>query len=199
MFHDIPDAMLARMRELEALDAQQRRDGTPTPQRLCAVPPETGRFLALLAAASPPGAMLEVGTSGGYSTMWLTLAARTRAQRVQCFERAAHKTALARETFAAAGIGDRVTLTEGDAHAAVGECHDVAFCFVDHAKELYTDCYELIVPNLVPGGVLAADNILSHQEACAPFVAHVLADPRVDALVVPIGKGVLVARRAAGG
>jgi len=195
VFHDIDDRMAKTMRHLEKLDAEQRRLHLPTPQRLCAVPPETGRFIALLAAAAPAGALLEIGTSGGYSTMWLSRAARERGQRAHSFELSEFKIGLARETFAQTGIADLVDLTEGDVREHLPACRDIAFCFMDHNKAQYIECYDLLVPNLVGGGLLAADNILSHQEALQDFVAHVAADTRVDSMVVPIGKGVLLARK----
>ena len=68
MFHTISPAILKRMRYLEERDAQDRLDGTPRLQRLRQIPPETGRFLALLLAGAPDGAVLEVGTSKGRFT-----------------------------------------------------------------------------------------------------------------------------------
>ena len=62
-------------------------------------------------------------------------------------------------------------------------------------KDVYEVCYDLLVPKLVSGGLLIADNAISHQEALRPFMERVLADERVDALVVPIGKGELVVRK----
>ena len=66
---------------------------------------------------------------------------------------------------------------------------------LDAEKEVYSDCYELIVPRLVKGGLLVADNATSHGEALAPMLQHALNDERVDALIVPIGKGELVCRK----
>jgi predicted O-methyltransferase YrrM len=195
MFHDIPDTMLACMRTLESADAEERRLKVPAPQRLCAVPPETGRFLAILAAAAPPGALIEIGTSGGYSTLWLTRAALLRKQQVQSFEISPAKLAIARDTFARAGVNDLVRITEGDVREFLADHEPVGFCFMDHDKTQYLECYERLLSILVKGGILAIDNILSHKEVLAPFVNHVMADPRVDAEVIPIGKGVLVARR----
>src|SRR6187549_1640809 len=110
MFADIPVAMLERMRELEAIDSRDRQDGTPRLERLRQVPPETGRFLALSAAAAPPGRWVEIGTSAGYSAMWIALAARERGARLVTFEVLAEKARLARETFARAGVSDVVEL-----------------------------------------------------------------------------------------
>jgi caffeoyl-CoA O-methyltransferase len=195
MFHDIDDRVLEAMHRLEALDAEERRRGLPAPERLCAVPPETGRLLALLAAEAPAGALLEIGTSGGYSTLWLSRAARLRGGHVRSFERSKKKLAIARDTFARTRIEHLLEITAGDVREYLPGCQDIAFCLMDHDKGQYQECYELLVPKLVAGGLLAADNILSHREALAPFVAHVMADPRVDAVVVPIGKGVLLTRK----
>ena len=67
---------MTRMRILEEQDAADRVDGTPRLERLRQIPPETGRFLALMLAGAPQGEVLEIGTSAGYSTLWLTLTGR---------------------------------------------------------------------------------------------------------------------------
>jgi caffeoyl-CoA O-methyltransferase len=192
--------MLARMRYLEEIDARDRSDGTPHEKRLRQVPPETGRLLALLAAGAPSGAVVEIGTSAGYSTMWLALACGERKQRGVAAARViAHeidraKVAMARETFRLAGVEDMVELVEGDARESLPHVGEVAFCFLDAEKDVYADCYDLIVPRMVKGGLIAADNVISHRESLQPWVDRVLADARVDAVVVPIGQGVLVCR-----
>jgi caffeoyl-CoA O-methyltransferase len=191
MFHHISQAMLARMRYLEETDMRDRQDGTPHLARLRQIPAETGRFLALMAAGGGNGRYLEMGTSAGYSTLWLSLAGKP----ITTFEVLPEKAALARETFAQAGIADAVTLIQGDAREYLPDYQDVAFCFLDAEKDIYEDCYDLLVPRLVSGGLLIADNAVSHEEALRPFIQRVLADERVDALVVPIGKGVLVVRK----
>jgi hypothetical protein len=88
------------MRELEALDSRDRTDGTPRLARLRQIPRETGRFIALLAAAAPAGRYLEIGTSAGYSTLWLALACRLVGRRLTTFEVLTEKVALARRSRA---------------------------------------------------------------------------------------------------
>ena len=195
MFHSIPKPMLERMAYLEAIDARDRQDGTPKAQRLRQIPPETGRFLALLAASAPPGAVLEIGTSGGYSSLWLILACMQRGDRLTTFEAAENKVQLAQQTFAAAGVAPHVHLVHGDARARLVEIEQIAFCFLDAEKDIYPQCYELAIPRLAPGGLFVADNVISHQAELAGFVERALVDRRVDALVVPVGKGLLVCRR----
>lgn len=194
MFHDIPETVISRMRFLEAMDGRQRIDGTDHLERLRQVPPATGRFLALLAAGAPPGAWLEIGTSGGYSALWLSLACRAAGRRLTTFEVLESKAALARETLEKAGVETLVDLVVGDARDHLREHEGIAFCFLDAEKEYYEACYDAVVPKMVEGGIFTADNVISHEEILQPMVDKVLMDDRVDAVVVPIGSGVLVAR-----
>lgn len=195
MFHNIPATMARRMRELEKIDERDRADGTPRMERLRQIPPDTGKFVALLAISAPPGAVVEIGASAGYSTLWLALACRETGRQVTTFEVLPAKVALARETFRRAGVDDIVTLVEGDAREHLSGIDGIGFCFLDAEKEVYADCYELAVPRLVSGGLLVADNAINHYETLKPMIDRALADERVDAMVVPIGKGELVCRR----
>ncbi len=195
MFHPIPQPILARMRELEKIDGRDRADGTPHFARLRQIPPDTGRFLALLAASAPPGQVVEIGTSAGYSTLWLALACRAAGRSLTTFEVLPEKIALAKETFALARVDDVVTLVAGDARSHLPAMAGIGFCFLDAEKEVYADCYEAVVPRLVSGGLLVADNAVSHQDALRPILDRAQTDPRVDALIVPLGKGELICRK----
>jgi caffeoyl-CoA O-methyltransferase len=195
MFHDIPPLVQQRMADLEAVDARDRLDGTPKIRRLRQIPPETGKLLAFLAASAPQGLVLEIGTSGGYSSLWLALACRQRRDRLVTFEEDVHKVTLARQTFRQAGVEEFITVVQGDALDLLPRYSGVAFCFLDIEKDVYPDCFRGVVPNLVPGGLFCADNIISHASELEGFLAEVYADPRLDALVLPVGKGVLVCRR----
>ena len=183
------------MRTLEEVDAKDRQDGTPRLQRVRQIPPETGRFIALLAASAPQGSWLEIGTSAGYSTLWLALACEARGKRLTTFEVLPEKIKLARETFRLAGVDNIVTLVEGDARNYLSEYSEIAFCFLDAEKEIYAECYEAVVPRLARGGILVADNASNHAASLKPMLDRALHDERVDALIVPIEKGELVCRK----
>jgi predicted O-methyltransferase YrrM len=99
---------------------------------------------------------------------------------------------LARETFDKALAWEQVELVNGDARGHVGDYDTIAFCFLDCEKEMYAEFYKEIVPLLVPGGILVADNVVSHKEDLADFVAAARKDKSVDAAVLPVGKGLLV-------
>lgn len=195
MFHDIPPAVLARMEELERHDREDRTDGTPRLERLRQIEPETGRFLALWAATAPDGQYVEIGTSAGYSALWLALACRATGRSLTTFEVLPHKVELARETFLRAGVDDVVRLVEGDFLAHAGRFDRVGFCFLDAEKEVYGACYDAVVPRLVRGGVLIADNAINHRETLQPMLDAALADERIDALIVPVGKGEMLCRK----
>jgi predicted O-methyltransferase YrrM len=195
MFRDIPPDMARRMSELEEIDARDRDDGTPRLQRLRQVPRVTGEFIALLAASAPAGLVIEVGTSAGYSALWLALACRETNRTLTTFEVLPEKVALARETFRLAGVEDVVELVHGDAREHLAGLAGIAYCFLDAEKEVYADCYDLVVPQLVTGGLLVADNATNHYETLRPMIDRALHDSRVDAMVVPIEKGELVCRR----
>ncbi len=158
-------------------------------------PPETGRFIALLAASAPEGEYVEIGTSAGYSALWLALACRATGRSLTTFEVMPEKVTLARETFARAGVTDVVTLIHADARDQLHTLGEVAFCFLDCEKEAYMDCYEALIPRMLPGGLLVADNAINHQATLQPVLDRALADQRVDAIIVPIAKGELVCRK----
>jgi predicted O-methyltransferase YrrM len=183
------------MQYLEQIDTRDREDGTPRLQRLRQVPAETGRFLALLAANAPAGAYLEIGTSAGYSTLWLAVACEMSGRSITTFEVLPEKAKLARETFRVAQVENLIKLVEGDVRDYLSQYDAIAFCFLDAEKEVYGECYEAVIPKLVQGGLLVADNAINQREALGPMLDRALSDERVDSLIVPIGKGVLVCRK----
>jgi caffeoyl-CoA O-methyltransferase len=195
MFHNISKAIGERMRYLVSMDREDRLDGTPNESRLRQIPPETGKFIALLAASAPEGAYLEIGTSAGYSTLWLALACREVGRKLVTFEVLEEKISLAQETLKATGTEETVKLIAGDAREYLHIYKDISFCFLDADKEVYFDCYEQVVPNLVKRGLLVADNAITHKEVLTPMLDRALNDKRVDALIVPIGSGILVCRK----
>lgn len=196
MFQDIPKPVLNRMKELEEIDARDRQDGTPRIKRLRQIPPETGRVLAFLAASAPTkGAWLEIGTSAGYSAMWISLACRSLNKNLITFELLHDKAALARETFKSAKIEDIVELKNGDARGHIGDFAEVAFCFLDCEKEMYEEVYERLCPNLIEGGLFIADNVTNHKDSLENFIKLVEEDKTLDTITLPVGKGLLVSRK----
>ena len=88
-----------------------------------------------------------------------------------------------------------VEFVHGNAMTYLDKCQNIAFCFLNAEKEVYADCYEKAIPNMVSGGILVADNAINHEATLRPMLDRALTDPRVDAMIVPIGKGELVCRK----
>jgi len=195
MFHDLTPELLERMQWLEARDSRDRRDGTPRNRRLRQIPRITGKFIALMAAGLPAGDCVEIGTSAGYSTLWLAVACRAVGRKVTTIEADENKVRLARETFDRAQVADIVDLVYGDARSVLLDHDHISFCFLDAEKEDYDDFYDLVIPRLVSGGLLVADNVISHSRQLSAVVKKAESDQRVDAIVVPIGKGELLCRK----
>jgi caffeoyl-CoA O-methyltransferase len=192
----VPPPIRAVMATLEARDAADRIDGTPRSRRLRAISPEVGRFLVTLALVGRSRTIVEVGTSAGYSTLWLAVAAERTDGRVITFETDPAKVGLARSTFVEAGVEGRVELRPID--GAVGLATFVGtvdLVFLDAEKEDYVRLLEPAIEALRPGGLLVADNLVSHEAELAGFRETALRDPRLAGLVVPIGRGELVAVR----
>ena len=195
MLHNIPESVKKRMQYLEKIDTEDRVDGTSRMERLRQIPPETGKFLSILAASAPTGEFIEIGTSGGYSTMWIALACIERGIKIKTFEILEEKIKLAKETFQESKMAKYVELVEGDARDFLKEEKNISFCFLDAEKEVYDECYDLLIPNMVKGGFLVADNAINQYDILKPMIEKALLDERVDALIVPIGKGELLCRK----
>lgn len=184
------------MASLEARDAADRIDGTPQARRLRAISPQVGQFLLTLVVGTGARTIVEIGTSGGYSTLWLASGARHTGGRVITFEVDLAKVELARSTFAAAGVADGVEQRVEDGATGLVSFQGAAdLVFLDSEKDGYLAMLEPAILALRPGGLLVADNLLSHEADLAPFRDTALADPRLAGLVVPIGRGELVAAR----
>ena len=195
MFHNIPENIKKRMEYLEDIDSRDRNDGTPRLRRLRQITPDTGRFLSILAASAPKGEFLEIGTSAGYSTLWIAIACNLTENKVITFEILKEKVELAKETFKITEMEHYIELIEGDARKFIKNFKKISFCFLDAEKEIYEECYNLVIPNMVRGGIFVADNAINHYETLKPMLEKALADKRVDALIVPIGKGELLCRK----
>ena len=195
MFHNIPLPIFERMQYLESIDKKDRNDGTIRMERLRQIPPETGKFIALLASTAPKGNYIEIGTSAGYSTLWLSLACAELGIQITSIEILEEKQKLAEETFNLTKINNIVKLIKGDALEYLKNISGISFCFLDAEKEIYEECYDLVIPKMIKGGILVADNAINHIETLRPMINKSLNDGRVDALVVPIGKGELICRK----
>ena len=187
MFHDIPASMRQVMRDLEEQNERDQR-------AVRSVSEDVGRCLALLAMTAPRGAFLELGSSVGYSSLWLSLAARARGVRFTTIELDEKKAALARENISRAEAAAFVESVHGDALDYATRFDDIAFCFSDlQPPELNAKVYDQVVPRLVPSGLLVIDNVTSPRLQ-TELLNRAENDPRVDSVLLPFPKGDLICR-----
>ena len=154
-------------------------------------------FALVIAATAPLQAAIAIPfrSASEWADSILLVRATTVAGHGVTFEVLERKARMAEETFRLAGVNDEIELIHGDARDYAGSFKDIAFCFLDSEKDIYREFYDMVIPNMVSGGLLVADNVISHADKLQPFVDHALSDERVDAVVVPIGRGELLCRR----
>jgi predicted O-methyltransferase YrrM len=189
----LDERVRSALTRLEAEDARESAAGVPPTQRSLAVGPEAGRLLFALVAANPGCDVLEIGASRGYSTLWLASAARNLGGRVVSLEADPAKCEAWRRNIADAGLEEHAELVAGDALEvlpSLDEGFDVVF--LDAWKQDYEELFTLARAKVDPGGLLVADNVVSHAEELAEWVARRQADPTLISVTVPVGNGLEV-------
>jgi predicted O-methyltransferase YrrM len=163
-------------------------------QRLRNVEPETAELLGVLVRAMGATRVLEIGTSNGYSTIWLGDAAEAVGGTVLSIEIEADRTAQAASNLTEAGVADFVELRTQDAAEALSSFADDAFdlIFLDAERTLYAGYWPDLIRALRPNGLLVVDNTLSHAKELVAFSELVYSAPHVTSTVVTVGAGVLL-------
>jgi caffeoyl-CoA O-methyltransferase len=186
----LDELVLGALARLEAEDAAEREAGLPATQRSRAVAPTSGRFLFALAAAQAGIEVLEIGGSRGYSSIWLAAGARVLGGHVVSLESDPVKCAAWRANIASSGLEEWAELVEGDARDTLARTEDVFdLVFLDAEKDDYEALFALARPLLEPGGLVVADNVLSHAETLGAYAAARQADPALSSVTVPLDRG----------
>ena len=175
---------------LEAQDQAEREAGLSAERRSRQISPTTGRFLFALAAAQPGIEVLEIGASRGYSAIWLAAGARLLGGRVMSLEHDLERCAMWRENIAEAGLEEWAELVEADAHETLRTSEDVFdLVFLDAEKDEYESLFALVRPQLEPGALVVADNVLSHAETLGTYSAARQEDPTLVSVTLPLDRG----------
>lgn len=184
------EELLALLKELEQRDTEERLKGLPVEQRMRNITPDVGLFLNIIVKSIKAKNILEIGTSNGYSTIWLGLAAKDNLGKVTTLEVDSRKVKLANENLSRANLTDIVSIIPGDAKETIKNFdQEFDFVFIDAEKEDYIKYFDLVFPFVKVGGVIVADNVISHAEILNEYVEHVRANPNTQSVLIPVGRG----------
>lgn len=168
----LDDRVRAVLERLEREDADERERGLPAAERARQVARTTGQFLFALVAPQTACDVLEIGGSRGYSSIWLAAGVRHLGGRVLSLESDPAKAEAWRRNVADAGLEESAELVEGDAE-----------------KDDYERLFALARQKLEQGGLVVADNVLSHPDPLAQYAAARQADATLSSLTVPLDRG----------
>jgi predicted O-methyltransferase YrrM len=186
---------------LEAQDALERKQGKERSARLRQIPRETGELLfhfVSLAALSKndPIFLLEIGTSGGYSTIWQALALKRFAKQhssITTIEIDEKKVYLAKKNFISCNLDSIIKIIHADAKKILKEANKsgqkYSVFFIDAEKEDYFEYYQLIKKLALSPAIIIADNVISHEQDMKEFLQALKVDSEVIASIIPVGKG----------
>ncbi len=192
-YHSRAEAEWKLMNELPRDQVMSKRDDF-----LLSVGERSGALLNILVKELKAKTILELGTSYGYSTVWLAEAAKETGGRVVTLELSAKKSEHAKAQLSKVGLDAVVDFRVGDALEILKEVQGpIDFVLVDLWKDLYIPCFDLFVPKLGAGAIVAADNMIeppmSRPEAEA-YRAHVRASGAFDSVLLPVGSGIELSR-----
>lgn len=190
-------SLKALLKELEVFGRENDAAFGERARRMLNITHDTGEFLAVLVRAMGARRILEIGTSNGYSTLWLADAARAVDGHVTTVEMSAAKIALARNNFARAGLAQHIGQIEGEAGAYLADCPDAScdLVFLDSERSAYLGWLPQLARILRSGGLLVVDNATSHAQEMAPFMQALRGDPQWTTCLVPVGNGEFLATR----
>ena len=193
------ESLQVLLSELERFGAANDNATAERPRRMLNITRDTGEFLSVLVQATAARRVLEIGTSNGYSTLWLASAVRTTSGAVTTVESSDYKIGLARQNFSRSGLASSITLVQDDAGRVLERAAAASFdlIFLDAERPEYPGWWSHLKRVLRPGGLLVVDNATSHPEQMAPFVALVKADADFTTSLVPVGNGEFLAVKAA--
>jgi len=156
--------------------------------------PDTAQFLHILIRSSKRARLLEIGTSNGYSTIWLAWAASENNGRVISIDRNPDKQAQADSNLRHVGLRELVDLQCGDATEIVANLPGpFDFVFFDADRYSAPEQLKLLIPKLSPGALVLADNVLSHPQEIAGYLQALEMYPQFERVILPVGKGLSVA------
>ena len=153
---------------------------------------EVGKLFSILIKVSRARNILEIGTGAGYSTIWLSIAARENRGKVLTIEKDSGNAEVAGDYFRKAGLKN-VNILKGDALALLQNLDEkFDFVFIDAAKEEYISYIKAIYAKLMKPSLIVADNAISHVDAISDYLDYVRTDKNISSVLIPIRAGLEV-------
>ena len=186
---------------LEEEDTEDRRIRTeqgkdPNREPMLTLHPHSARLCHILAQSICAKRLVEIGSSYGYSSVWLAHAARITGGQFTSLEINPKLIEIAKKNVAEAGLTDNVTFVAGDARETFGDMEGpLDFVLLDCWEPLYVQLLDLIASKLRPGGLLVADNVIPGREGSDEYIQAVADHPLMETVSVPIGKEIEVSVR----
>ena len=176
------------------------RDEVPSEKRLNCISKNIGTFYNIMLKSIHAKNILEIGMSVGYSGLWFADAIMSNTQdgQIITIDREQFKIDSATRNFEEAGVSSLIKIREGEARKILHEIKEefdenyFDFIFIDADKESYIEYFDLCLPLVRKGGIIAADNILFPErfnKMMADYLSHVRSNPNVQSVTVPIDNG----------
>jgi predicted O-methyltransferase YrrM len=186
--------ILKLLQRLEAEGLKHDSIETQHARKFLNLEPATAELVAILLQIARIRDLLEIGTSNGYSTIWLAATIGPQGGRVTSIEKDPQKQAMARENLAAANLLRYVDLQLGDATEVAARLAGPFDClFFDADRVSAPQQLEILLPKLSLPAVLLADNALSHPDQIAGYLSRIEKIERITHTIVPVGKGLSIA------
>ena len=173
-------------------EAAVQYNDEPLKTKYASIPRSTGKLLHSMVLAKRPSTILELGSSIGYSTIWLASAAKINGGKVITTEKSRNRVALAKKHFESSGL-DNIEIIHGDILEILAAFNEaVDFVFVDADKNEYQQYLSVINPLLKPSSIIIFDNVLSHYDKVKSFINHTINNPTFHSELLPFDNGLLV-------
>jgi caffeoyl-CoA O-methyltransferase len=183
--------VLSRL-EKQSEKERSRKIKVPRGQEMLAITADTGEFFSILLKAIKARRVLEVGMSVGFSTLWLADAVGKKG-RIVTIEMDPLKIERARKNFVQAGVEKIIEVRQGIALDVLRKLKGrFDFVLLDADKENIIEYFDLVLPMVRAGGIIAADNALfppPYRPMMKKYSRHARSNPRVQSVTVPIGMG----------
>ena len=180
----------------DEITAQTMSELEKTQKEFWNIPRKTGVLINMMIKMMKAQSVLEIGTSNGYSGLWITKALKETGGKLTTIEFYEKRQNIAIDNFKKCGVLDIVRPLEGSACDIIrnfDESEKFDFVFIDASKREYVDYFKLVKPHLTEHAVIIADNIISHAEKVQTFIDAVNDDDKFQYLIAELPGGILAA------